>query len=481
MILSEFLEPVSKNPRIRIRKDITLPDDPGCVVYWMQRAQRAYSNQALDSAVEFANRLKLPLAVIFNLVKNYGSSTERHYNFMLNGLRETEESVREMGAAFFICETDGDVHDSVIKSVAALKGAILVSDENPLKIPELWREKTALELPVPFVTVDADVIVPSSLFSREEYSARTLRLKLKPLISLYLEDHRTGKKLIRRWDESSLSYDKNRLMRSVSDTNAWNKLAGENQAGTPPGNSFKGGRKEALALLSSFIKNRLSVYGESRNKPELNGTSRLSPFLHFGQISPAETALAVLNSQSTDSFPESSSFDESRDAFIEELIVRRELAVNYVLRNKNHDSFEGLHEWAKKSLIIHNSDRREYIYTQKQFENAETHDRLWNAAQAEMTGTGFMHGYMRMYWAKKILEWTASPEEAFDTALFLNDRYQLDGRDPNGYTGIAWAIGGKHDRPWGPQRPVFGLIRYMNYNGMKRKFDTEAYISKYQG
>ena len=233
---------------------------------------------------------------------------------------------------------------------------------------------------------------------------------------------------------------------------------------------LNGGRKEGLSRLKDFTANRLTDYAESRNKPEIDGTSRLSPYLHFGQISPAEAAIAAFNAESA---------SESRDAFIEELIVRRELAVNYVLRNRNYDSFEGFHEWAKESLLKHMPDKREYIYSVNQFEYGQTHDPIWNAAQYEMRETGFMHGYMRMYWAKKILEWSPSPQEAFETAVYLNDKYQLDGRDPNGYTGIAWSIGGKHDRPWGPERPVFGLIRFMNANGMKRKFDTAAYISKF--
>ncbi len=462
---------ININSRIRIRKDSPLPRDAGCVVYWMQRSQRAFSNPALDTASECANRLSLPLAVVFNLVKNYPGSTERHYRFMLNGLAETGRALEQLGAGFFILESDEEVHEAIIRFTLSVKGALLVCDENPLKTPELWREKTAKDIPLTFITVDSDVVVPSSLFEKEEYAARTLRRKIKPLIELYLEDAENTA-LLKKWKRGKGTPDCS-IDSYANRFSEWKNRTGKNYSIKTAGSKavcLNGGRKEGLSRLKDFTANRLTGYAESRNKPEIDGTSRLSPYLHFGQISPAEAAIAAFNAESP---------AESRDAFIEELIVRRELAVNYVLRNRNYDSFDGLHEWAKKSLLKHLSDTREYIYSLNQFEYGETHDPIWNAAQYEMRETGFMHGYMRMYWAKKILEWSNSPQEAFNTAVYLNDKYQLDGRDPNGYTGIAWSIGGKHDRPWGPERPVFGLIRFMNANGMKRKFDTAAYISKY--
>ena len=468
MIISDL---ININPRIKVRKESPLPQDAGCVVYWMQRSQRAFSNPALDTASECANRLSLPLAVVFILVKSYPGSTERHYRFMLNGLVETGTALEKLGAGFFIIESEEEVHEAVIRFTLSVKGALLVCDENPLKMPELWREKTSENIPLTFITVDSDVVVPSSHFEKEEYAARTLRRKIKPLIELYLEDAKNTA-LLKKWERGEGTPDCSRV-RYANRFSEWKDRTGKNYGSKTAESKavcLDGGRKEGLSRLKDFTANRLTDYAESRNKPETDGTSRLSPYLHFGQISPAEAAIAAFNA---DSAP------ESRDAFIEELIVRRELAVNYVLRNSNYDSFEGFHEWAKKSLLKHLSDKREYIYSVNQFEYGETHDPIWNAAQYEMRETGFMHGYMRMYWAKKILEWSNTPQEAFNTAVYLNDKYQLDGRDPNGYTGIAWSIGGKHDRPWGPERPVFGLIRFMNANGMKRKFDTAAYISKY--
>jgi deoxyribodipyrimidine photo-lyase len=229
------------------------------------------------------------------------------------------------------------------------------------------------------------------------------------------------------------------------------------------------GEKAANDTLQLFIVKKLPEYQEKRNDPTGNSVSDLSPYLHFGQISAQKIAMEIISKIPSDA---------NTEAFLEELIVRRELSDNFCYYNKNYDSFDGFPDWAKKSLNEHRKDEREYIYTMDEFEKASTHEPLWNAAQTEMLRTGKMHGYMRMYWAKKILEWTPSPEEALKTAIYLNDKYELDGRDPNGYAGCAWSIGGVHDRAWG-ERPVFGKIRYMNANGAKRKFDTEAYIRKH--
>jgi deoxyribodipyrimidine photo-lyase len=221
--------------------------------------------------------------------------------------------------------------------------------------------------------------------------------------------------------------------------------------------------------LTDFLSARLSGYATRRNKPEIDGTSQISPHLHFGQIGPHTVAMAVRDAQAPAA---------DRKAFLEEFIVRRELAINFVRYNPRYDSFDASEPWADRSLRHHMADERKYIYTEAQLENAESHDSLWNAAQQQMVLTGWMHGYLRMYWAKKILEWSPSPAEAFDIAVRLNDRYELDGRDPNGYAGIAWAIVGKHDRAWGPERPVYGKIRYMSYDSTSRKFNSKAYIAR---
>jgi deoxyribodipyrimidine photo-lyase len=246
-----------------------------------------------------------------------------------------------------------------------------------------------------------------------------------------------------------------------------NKLPIDRSLGPAP--ALRGGLTAARQHLRSFARNTLGAYADARNHPEIDGTSYLSPYLHFGQIGPREVAREIRAAQAPRA---------SIDAYLEQILVRRELAVNFVRHNNNYDRLEGCERWARQTLRRHGFDARPHLYTREQFEAAATHDELWNAAQRQMVRTGWMHGYMRMYWAKKILEWSATPEEAFETAVGLNDRYELDGRDPNGYTNIAWAIGGKHDRPW-PTRPVYGAVRSMSYASTSRKFDSERYIARY--
>jgi len=230
----------------------------------------------------------------------------------------------------------------------------------------------------------------------------------------------------------------------------------------------KSGETAARAHLGRFLKAGLAHYDRDRNDPTRDGQSGLSVYLHFGQISAQRVALDVRNAAAP---------PEAKAAFLEELIIRRELSDNFCFHNPDYDTVRAFHPWAQATLNAHRHDARTHQYALAQFEAAQTHEDLWNAAQMELVMTGRMHGYLRMYWAKKILEWSESPEAALQIAVTLNDRYQMDGRDPNGYAGCAWAIGGLHDRPW-QERPVFGKIRYMNENGCRRKFDVDAYIEK---
>lgn len=422
----------------------------------MQRAQRGEDNPALDAAIQVANLIGRPVAVFFGLHPGYPNANQRHYSFLIDGLEQTREAVEKRGAAFvFRPYPDHDL----ISFCSEERASLVVGDENPLREAEGWRRSATARLKVPFWTVDADVVVPSRFFEKEEYAARTIRPKINRLLPAFLTPP-ANPKARHRWADgkspSSGTIDKVLLMRSLPLDRSASPVEG-----------VTGGSREAKRALKRFIDQRLANYDTDRNKPEITGTSELSHFLHFGQISPLRVALEVSSAEAP-----------AKAVYLEELIVRRELAINYVARNPHYDSLKGCHEWARKTLEEHAADEREYLYDADRFESASTHDPLWNAAQSEMVKTGRMHGFMRMYWAKKILEWTSSPEEAFDIAVRLNDRYELDGRDPNGYTGIAWAIGGKHDRPWGPARPVFGLIRYMNARGCARKFDVDAYISR---
>ncbi|MDZ7815863.1 MAG: hypothetical protein U5N86_07630 [Planctomycetota bacterium] len=315
---------------------------------------------------------------------------------------------------------------------------------------------------MPFVTVDADVVVPSRIFDKEEYAARTIRPKIHRRLDEFLKTEPSPELKTRKAVKAPAN------MESDPDL-LYSRL--NVPTDVKPVEGFRGSPTGARKQLTEFVRNGLKGYDRNRNRPERRfATSRLSPYLHFGQLSPAEAALAVRDS---------GALDEDKDAFLEQLIVRRELAVNFVLHNPHYDSVRGFHEWAKGTLDEHRNDERPYCYDLETLESGATHDELWNAAQLEMVHTGFMFGYMRMYWAKKILHWTSEPDTALKWTIYLNDKYSLDGRDPNGYAGIAWAIGGKHDRGW-PEREIFGKIRYMSHRSTSRKFDSDSYVRQVQ-
>ena len=457
----EVLDVLETNARVTVRRPGAIDNGGSCVLYWMQRAQRGVDNPALDLAIEYGNRLEKPVVVFFGLHPGYPRANRRHYSFLIDGLAETRDRVEARGA-FFLFRPYPE-HD-LIGVCEELRPCLVIGDENPLREPEGWRRSAAKRLAVTFLTVDADVIVPSESFPKEEYAARTIRPKINRLLDQYL---RPLSNPTARYRSPELLDKLKGLNRPIDGPRLLRELPIDDGAEAVPG--VVGGTRAALAQLDLFVNQRLAEYDTARNIPSKPGTSELSAYLHFGQISPLTIALAV---RGADTPP------AARDAYLEELIVRRELAVNYVKRNPDYDRLEGCHRWAVDSLTKHLGDERPYHYSRDQFEQAQTHDPLWNAAQMEMVLSGRMHGYLRMYWAKKILEWTPAPAEAFEIAVHLNDRYQLDGRDPAGYNGIAWAIGGKHDRPWGPERNIFGLIRYMAGTGCARKFNVPAYIDR---
>lgn len=451
------LEDLSRDPRVTVRR-AGAPDPEGrCVVYWMQRSQRVADNPALEKAVEVANLLERPVVVFFRLLPQASEANLRHYRFLAQGLVDVAQGLRRRRVGFVLRRYP---EHGLLKFCDEVRPCLIIGDENPLREAEGTKARVCRALRVPFWTVDADVIVPTRLLGKEHYAARTIRPRLRPLLVEFLRPLRMVPARIAWQNPRSL----HTLPAADDPLNGFSV-----NRSVPPVSGFIGGTTEAVKRLRRFVRERLQGYASNRNLPELEGTSQLSPYLHFGQIGPLTVALAV---------GEADAPRRDREAFLEEFIVRRELAVNFVRFNPHYDRLAGCEPWALKTLAAHARDRRSYVYSEAQLESAETHDSLWNAAQKQMVLSGWMHGYLRMYWAKKILEWTASPQEAFEIALKLNDRYELDGRDPNGVTGVAWAIGGKHDRAWGPQRPVYGKIRYMSYASTSRKFDSKAYIEK---
>jgi deoxyribodipyrimidine photo-lyase len=449
------------DPRATLRNDRAVHPSGRAVLCWMQRAQRAKDNPALDAAIEAANELGLPLAVLFVLVPSFPGANRRHFSFLLDGLPGCARGIEGRGAAFVFRREDRDPVEAVLGLAKRLRAALVVGDENPVREPEEWRREIARRLAVPFVTVDADVVVPTSLFPKEEFAARTIRPKIHRHLDRFLVPGREPR--------ANVSFPAGR--RPVSDSldpaRLLSRLPLDGSAA--PVSGVRGGTEAGEVALAAFLDGRLALYPERRNRPEhADGTSHLSAYLHFGHLGPRGVALAVHRARAPAA---------AKEAFLEELVVRRELAVNFVARNPSYDSWECLNPWARATLEEHLGDRRPALHEEEALEAGATGDPLWNAAQKEMVLTGRMHGYLRMYWGKKLLEWTDHPARAFEISVRLNDRWELDGRDPNGYAGIAWAIGGKHDRPW-PERPVFGKVRTMTFASTSRKFDARGYMER---
>jgi deoxyribodipyrimidine photo-lyase len=425
----------------------------------MQRAMRILENPALDVAIEAGNLLELPVVVYFSVIPNYPNANLRHYHFLAQGLRDVAEDAQEYGVGFALRRHPDNLLAAFLDEVQA---AMLIGDENPCREPERWRQVLARKLKLPFWTVDADVVVPSAVFNRSYFLLHHFRPHLNAQLAKFLV---TPSKLRPRhqWKVPKA------LASFPIDQDLMDGFTGLDRS-VKPVDTFTGGTHAAVRRLREFVKHDLAGYEKGRNHPERQGTSRLSPYLHFGNIGPLTIARAVEKAVKDGTAPAS-----ARDRFLDQVIGWRELSVLFVRHNPHYDSWECAEPWARATLVQHAGDDRQHRYSFATLERGETGDDLWNAAQRQMVETGWMHNYMRMYWAKKILEWAPDPARAYEWAVTLNDRYELDGRDPNGYAGIAWAIVGKHDRPWF-DRPVFGLVRPMSGSSIAKKFDAKAYI-----
>ena len=428
------------------------------VLYWMQQSQRSEMNHALEYAIQQANRLKLGVVVGFGLMDDYPEANLRHYAFMLEGLKETQASLAKRGIKMVIRKGQ----PAKIAITLGRNASLIVCDRGYLKHQKKWRTQVARQADCRVVQVESDVVVPVEVVSEKaEYAARTIRPKIHRNLAAYLEELKQN-----RPKYSSLKITLKGI--DLSNTEKILKKMNLDRNVAPVTYFFKGGTSQAVKRFDAFIRHRLIHYDQHSNQPQTDDVSHMSPYLHFGQISPLYLALRI---QRADGAPQ-----EAKDAFLEELIVRRELAMNFVNYTKGYDAFDCIPPWAHKTLSQHQKDKRDHVYTRRQLEAAETHDEYWNTAMREMKYTGFMHNYMRMYWGKKILEWSPTPQKAFRTTLAINNKYFIDGRDANSYTGVAW-IYGVHDRAWS-ERPIFGKIRYMAASGLERKCDIQAYVKK---
>ncbi|MBA4149908.1 MAG: deoxyribodipyrimidine photo-lyase [Verrucomicrobia bacterium] len=427
------------------------------VLYWMQQSQRAEFNHALEFAIQQANQRDLPLLVCFALMDDYPEANVRHYRFMLEGLRETQQTLEQRGIKFMLQRG----HPAKVPLQLSKDAALVVCDRGYLRHQKIWRAALANQADCHVVQVEADVVVPvEEVTDKAEFAARTIRPKIHRLLKNYLINLSPVRLKRTSLDLHGTSVDLGNI-----DT-----LLGTMKLDrTVPAVScfFPGGTFQARKKLRQFLQRDFGPYAKTRNQPQTNHVSHISMHLHFGQISPLQIALAAR---------ECASHAESKKSFLEELIVRRELAQNFTEFTPNYDQYVSLPRWARQTLDDHRGDKRTSFYSREELDSAKTHDPYWNASMLEMKYTGYMHNAMRMYWGKKILEWTRTPEEGFQIALELNNRYFLDGRDPNGYANVAW-IFGLHDRPW-KERPIFGKVRYMNAAGLERKCDIHGYVQK---
>jgi deoxyribodipyrimidine photo-lyase len=450
--------------RIHIIKDTQTKNQGTYVLYWMQHSQRISYNHALLFAIEKANEKQIPLVVFFAVSNTFSNANQRHYTFMLEGIKEVKKDLIAMGANFVL--NIGNPPDLVLQYLN--EAETFVMDFGYLNIERKWRSEVInhiqnVDLNISAYMIESDLIVPIHAASlKVEYGAYTIRPKLNRLLPFYRDfidlktiNHQVIIPLKSDHDLEDISnlISKLNINKSITISSV-----------------YKGGYRHAKNKLDQFIKHKINHYPNS-NDPSKNLTSELSMYIHFGQISSLEIFETLFDLKN-----EGHILEEAFDAYVEQLFIRRELAYNFVYYQNHYDQFDFITEsWAYQTMAQHSNDPREYIYTKTDYLNFQTHDPYFNAAMKQMVKTGYMHNYMRMYWGKKIIEWSPSHQIAFEIMLDLNNTYFIDGHNPNGYTGIAWCFG-KHDRPWS-ERPIFGKLRYMNAEGLKRKFDIDAYAS----
>ncbi len=447
--------------RVRQLNDAGFPPAARYVLYWAQMNRRVESNHALAYACQLANERNLPVLYYEGVTCSYPHANDRLHTFLLEGVPETARRLKKrgIGYVFHLRRRTADPDDALYR--LARDASAVVTDDYPTFIARRHNSRVPSKLSIPYFAVDSSCIVPMSLFDKREYAAYTIRPKIHKNLPRFLAPA-PEIRVKRRYAAPAPQFHT-----EVTDHNIPQLVAScEIDHSIPPSTVFRGGRLEAERRLNHFLHDNLRRYAAHRNEPSAHATSGLSPYLHFGHISSLEIALAV-----------KAHAEEHKliaGEFLEELIVRRELAFNFARFTENPETLDALPAWARATLNKHDGDPRSPLYTPAQLERAETHDELWNSTQKEMLARGKIHGYYRMYWGKKIIEWSASHSEALQTMISIHDRFALDGRDPNTYTNILWCFG-LHDRPWF-ERPIFGQIRYMSLDGMKRKTDTDAYI-----
>lgn len=455
------------DPRVRILRGG--PENPKgeLVLYVCQIFRRPTDNAALAYALEEANARKLPLLVYEAIRPDYAYASDRFHTFLLEGAREMAAALatRGIGHVFFLPRTKEEAR-GVLAKVAA-RAALVVSDDSPAFLVPAQNEALSRCLPCPFVVVDDAAGVPLSLFPKEEFAARTLRPKLNKVRDTWLVPLHEPKPVVNPKARWNLPFDPLDLGR-VDIARAVAACAIDHGVG--PVEEFPGGAAAAEERLQGFLRRKLRAYPEDRNEPARDGTSHLSPYLHFGMVSPRRVALEAR------AWAADHRAEEIAEAWLEQLLVRRGLAFNFAARNPRHRTYDALPAWARASLAEHCADKRPALVDAAQLEEARSPDEVWNAAQLELRARGVIHNYVRMLWGKLVLTWMERPEDAHRFLVEQNDRYALDGRDPDGYANIGWCFG-LHDRPW-PTRPIYGKVRSMTTRSALSKLEFDGYLSQ---
>ena len=487
---------MSPVPEIRVTRcnEVPVHEKGDYVLYWMTAFRRTRWNFSLQHAVDWANRLAKPLLVFEALRIGYPWASDRFHRFVIDGMANNAEILKKIGVSYYpYLEPSADADKGLLAALSE-KACVVVTDDFPAFFLPRMIASASKKIPVCIEKVDSNGLLPMKAAERVFAAAKFFRLFLQKELPLHLSELPEAEPLKRLKHKAPALPLKEILKR-------WPVASPEILSGAPePLAEFplahdvgvvdeQGGTGRASKRMKGFLDKKLSLYEENRNHPDEDGTSGLSPYLHFGHLSVHEIFhhLAAKEDWDLDHLPKKATggrngwwhMSEPAEAFLDELVTWRELGFNMCRQRQDFDQYVSLPSWARQTLKDHEGDQRRYVYCLEEFERAQTHDPLWNAAQEQLLQEGRIHNYIRMVWGKKILEWTSSPQEALDIMIELNNKYGLDGRDPNSYTGIMWVLG-RYDRPWGPERPIFGKIRYMSSENTLRKLRAAEYMEKYK-
>ena len=486
---------LSRVPETRIRPVNQHPVIPhgDFVLYWMTAARRVERNFGLQRAVEWALDLKKPIVVLEALRCGYPWASDRIHRFIMDGMIDNRDQLRGSPVLYYpYLERAHGEGKGLLRALAG-HTCVIVTDDFPAFFLPRMLEAAGKLLPIRLEAVDSNGILPLAATDRLFLTAFSFRRFLQNQLKEHLRSvpkknplARASlphppvlpKKLAKRWPPAT-----EKLLHTS--TGGLRAFAIDHRVEPSP---IRGGAKEASARLTRFLRHRLERYAEEGSHPDSEVTSGLSPYLHFGHISSHEVFARLtryekwsprhLTNKATGGRSGWWRMSESAERFLDQLITWRELGYNMCSRSRDYAEFDSLPEWAKETLAKHARDPRPHVYSMAELESASTHDPLWNAAQRQLLLEGRIHNYLRMVWGKKILEWSPSPREALAIMVELNDKYALDGRDPNSYSGIFWTLG-RYDRPWAPERPIFGKVRYMSSRNTERKLRLREYMRRY--